>query len=349
MEGSMKRRILVTGSEGYLMSRLIDRLIADESVEKVIGLDIRDLSAERGEKYIYHNASVTSRTALKGVIDIAKPDTVVHGAWVFNPNHDDALHRAVDIDGTRNLLDAAATSKTVTHIVYTGSTTAYAGIPENADPIDPSVVRLLKEEEWGEHAEKRKNAPFPYSRDKAIVDELFAQFDATHPVMDTFWMRGSIVLGPNTKNFLNSILESRVTLGLAMFAVKGYDPHFQFCGEEDMENILYRATMERWKGVANVAGEGTIAWSALIKKFGKWQITLPESFLRWLVGVLWKLHILEFPPSMLDHIMHPWLGDITKLKQVYGYTPAVSTIDAIDQMISKINRKSDPLSPASSE
>ena len=41
-----------------------------------------------------------------------------------------------------------------------------------------------------------------------------------------------------------------------MFQVKGCDPQMQFVSEEDMINVLYKATVEKWKGVVNVAGGG---------------------------------------------------------------------------------------------
>lgn len=326
------RTILVTGSEGYLMKALIARLVEETEVAAVIGVDIvPGTGADHGPKYSYHQFSVTDGEALLALLKEAKADTVVHGAWIFNPVHDLKRHADVDIGGSETVFSAAAKSGTVTQIVYPGSTTAYAALPENNHPDGPDKLRLLKEEEWNEHKEKRKAIGYPYAKDKAIVDDYCQEFAATHPAVNLFWLRGCIVIGQKTDNLMAYIARSPFTLGLFMFQVKGYDPYFQFCGEEDMVEVLRRSTLERWSGVANVAGDGAIRFSEVIKAMGKRAIVLPEGILKGLVGLLWRLRILRFPPTLIDFTMHPWVGDITRLKEVYGYTPKLSTRQAIAQ------------------
>ena len=323
------RKILVTGSEGYLMRELIERLAADDHVESIIGVDVRK-EGKPAPKFTYHCLSVTD-SALKDIVAEQRPDTIVHGAWVFNPAHDVTKQREIDIEGSRNVLKVAAESDAVEHVVYTGSTTAYGAIAENCDPDNNEKALLLKEEDWVNFAEKRLSGGYVYSADKAVVDQMFQEFEKNHPDKNTFWIRGSIVVGPGTSNIVSYVARSPFTLGLFMFQVKGYDPEMQFASEEDMINVLYRATMEKWKGVVNVAGEGTVTYTDLAKIMGKRVLAFPAFILYPLVDILWKMRILKFPSNLIDLIRYPWVGDITKLKEHHGYTPVHTSEEAIRQ------------------
>ena len=173
------RKIAVTGSEGYLMRKLIKRLAADDRVESIIGIDIHK-EGKPAPKFTYHSASVTD-IGLKKIIEEESPDTIVHGAWVFNPARDVARQRQIDIEGSRNVLKIAAESDTVKHIIYTGSTTAYGAIAENCDPDNSNKALLLKEDDWMKNAEKRLTGGYIYSADKATVDQMFQEFEKKSP------------------------------------------------------------------------------------------------------------------------------------------------------------------------
>jgi len=243
-----------------------------------------------------------------------------------------ALQDQVDIEGTRNVINAAAANN-VENLVYLGSTTCYGTLPEN-----PSKEPFLKEEDWAEHSEKRKNVNYRYSRNKAIVDEMLQNHLKEFPVVtrNWFWIRGAIVLGPNTNNIVSYIAKSPFTFGKFMFSVSGYNPPMQFVSEFDITEILYKATMEKWAGVVNVAGNRTIKYEGMVKLLGRINIPLPAKVLYPLCSLLWKLNILKFPPSLLDLIRYPWVGDNSKLKEVYGYEPKYSSLDALLQFVETI-------------
>lgn len=320
------RKILVTGSEGYLMGQLIDKLVESEEVEKIIGVDVRPEGRD-APKYTYHRISVIDKK-LKDVAEEEEIDTIIHGAWVFNPSHDMTKQREIDIEGSRNVLAVAASVESVKNIVYTGSTTAYGAIPENVDSETGKDI-LLKEEDWQKHKEKRLAVGYVYSADKAAVDNMFQEFAKSNPDVEVFWTRASIVVGPKTENVVSYIARSPFTLGLFMFQVKGHDPLMQYISEEDITNVLYRATMEKWTGVVNVAGEGTVPYTSQAKIMGRRVLALPAWLLYPAVDLLWRLHILKFPGSLIDMIRYPWVGDITKLKEEYGFTPKHSSEEAL--------------------
>ena len=80
-------------------------------------------------------------------------------------------------------------------------------------------------------------------------------------------------------------------------------------------------------------GEGTIAYTDLAKFMGKRVIALPASILYPLVDILWNMRILKFlfKPDRPNPV--PWVGDITKLKEEYGYAPKHTSKEALLQFI----------------
>lgn len=321
-----KRRIFITGCEGYLMRQLIAKLKENPKVEEIFGIDIKEASSQEDEKFTYIQKDVTSK-ALWKIVAENNINTIIHAAWTFNPTKDTTLQDKVDIGGTRNVINAAAANN-VENLVYLGSTTCYGPLPEN-----PSEEPFLKEEDWAKHAEKRKNVDYRYSRNKAIVDEMFQEHLKEFPVVTKgwFWIRGAIVLGPKTNNVVSYIAKSPFTAGIFMFSISGCNPPMQFVSEFDITEILYKATMEKWVGVVNVAGSGTIEYTKMIKKLGRINIPLPAKILYPFCEKLWKWGWLKFPPSLLDLVRYPWVGDTTKLRKVYGYNPKHSSIDALEQ------------------
>lgn len=345
-----KLRILVTGGEGYLGRQYIKKMVNDRHTELIISIDpanrlkikqnpwkAKKLSFPEqkrfidywSEKRVIHlDFSVTDSDLIR-IVDHFRINIVAHFAWWFNPTHFLEKQRWLDIAGTENVLYAAVNSSTVEQVIYTGSSTAYGQIPENTAP--------LKEEEWTSHSRQRLAAAYPYSRHKARIDLIFQRFQRFYPKIAFFWTRAAIVLGRNTPhNIAAYVARSPFTFGRFMFKVKGFDPPMQFLSEYDMIEILFLATVKKWTGPVNAAGEGTLPYSEVIRIFGREKIELPEAVLRRLCQLGWNLRIgdksfLKFPPSLIDLIQYPWVGDIGLLQNKYDYKPLYSSVDALLQ------------------
>lgn len=298
--------ILITGSEGYLMGQLIDRLEKDPEVNQIIGIDIREVSRRKSEKYVYVKHDVTQ--PLEPVLKNATVDVIIHAAWWFNPTHDLRKQNELDFRGTTNVMKLAM-GKQVKQFIYMSSTTAYAPLPEN-----PNEPPFLKEEDWAVNADKRKNTDYRYSRNKARVDEWFQEFAKVHPKMAVCWLRAAIVIGPNTRNVVSHVADSPFTFGVFMFRVSGYDPTMQYASEKDITNVIYAALKERWTGPINVSSEGTVKYSEVIKLLGRKELCLPAWLLYPFTELLWKLRIFKFPANLIDLIRYPWVADISKLR-----------------------------------
>lgn len=323
------KTLLITGSEGYLMSKLVERLLIDPRIGKIYGMDIREKSEKTDPKYVYVRYSVTE--PFEHLFASVKIDSIIHAAWWFNPTHDLDAQDKLDLGGTFNVL-CFALKKNVRQLVYLGSSTAYAAIPEN-----PSTEPFLREEDWEYNRLKRLGANYRYSRNKATVDMwLQALTRGLDSSRKFFWMRGAIVVGPNTRNIVSYVAESPFTFGKLMFRVYGYDPPMQFISEEDMTEVLFRATLEEWEGVYNVAGRDTISFGEVIRALGRREVALPAWLLYPLVWLLWQARIFKFQPALIDLVRYPWVADISKLER--QYRPRHTSREAIERFGERVNR-----------
>lgn len=325
-------RVLVTGGEGYLGKQYIKKLVEDQRTELVVVVDPKNKKDWKENKVVHLNFSVTNPDLINIILRF-KINVVAHFAWQFNPTHYVEKQRFLDIEGTKNVLSSVTASGSVEQIIYTGSSTAYGQILQNDHP--------LKEEEWQDHFELRLATNYQYSKDKAEADFMFQNFKKENPGIYCFWTRAAIVLGPNTpNNIVSYVAKSPFTFGKLMFSVNGFNPQMQFLSEYDMTEVLFRATMEKWTGPVNVSGEGVLLYSEVIEALGKKKIELPESFLKGLCLLGWNLRVgdrsfLKFPPSLIETIQYPWVGDISCLKNEFHYTPKFSSLDALIQFKEK--------------
>jgi UDP-glucose 4-epimerase len=318
----MKQRIAITGSSGYLAQQLIKRLGSDPDVELILGLDIRPrvIQVQCPTSFLQFDLTAPCQQ-LRDHFRSHQINTALHLAWQFNPIHDLQRHRQVDVEGSRNFFSAAEAAG-VKRVIYASSATAYV------NPANPSSPPFLMEE-----CPVSGTPLYLYSKHKAEVDRIAQDFMVRHPELSVTILRPSIVLGPNTRNIVAEMLEWPWRSFPWMFQVYGADPPMQFVSEEDMAEIFYRALKSETRGVFNVAGDGTIRYSEMVRAVGKKPLALPAPFLYPLAAVLWALRFAPFPTGMLDMIRYPWVADNTRLKQVFGYVPRLSSIQALDSFI----------------
>jgi UDP-glucose 4-epimerase len=118
--------MFITGSSGYLGTRLIDKLGAIENAGAVVGADI---SAPRinTKKFTFLKMDIRD-PGMGQTLCRHRIDTVIHLAFVVKPIHDLARMHDIDCNGTRNVLQKSAEAG-VRHIVAVSSTLAYGATP----------------------------------------------------------------------------------------------------------------------------------------------------------------------------------------------------------------------------
>ena len=97
----MLKRIAITGSSGYLGTKLIEYARAEFPGVQILGLDIKPPTTVAVDVFV--QADIRSPEVTRALRAFS-PDTVIHAAFVFQPMHDDGLMRSINVDGCRNLL-----------------------------------------------------------------------------------------------------------------------------------------------------------------------------------------------------------------------------------------------------
>lgn len=115
--------VIITGGCGFVGSHLAEGLLAENPDCQIHVIDL-DTARNQVPGVHYHTCDITSSTDVESVFVETKPQTVFHVAspdpLVLNP----ARFRSVNVNGTKNLLDAAKRTKSVKAFIYTSTSSA---------------------------------------------------------------------------------------------------------------------------------------------------------------------------------------------------------------------------------
>ena len=101
-------RYLITGGSGYIGTRLVELLSRREDTEKIVICDVAPPKGGYRPKTEFERVDVRDRGAVHSALQRANPDVLVHLAFILNPSHDEDFMYDVDVNGTHNVLEAAA-------------------------------------------------------------------------------------------------------------------------------------------------------------------------------------------------------------------------------------------------
>ena len=296
--------ILITGAAGYLGRQLGQALTAQGC--KVVGID-RVASAL---DFTVFQMDIRA-AALADFMREHQVSQVVHLASIVSPGADEALEYDIDVNGTRNVLDACM-SAGVQHITITSSGAAYGYHADNPEWIDESYPL-------------RGNDSFSYSRHKRLVESLLADYRKSHPQLEQLILRPGTILGESTQNMITQLLTRK-----RLLAVKGSPSPFVFIWDQDMVNILIQGVTTRTVGIFNVAGDGALTVDNLAALTQRKVMTLPAWLLR---AALWLGHWLKLSQAGPNHLLFLQYRPVLlnqALKEDFGYTPAKSSREVFE-------------------
>jgi nucleoside-diphosphate-sugar epimerase len=307
--------VAVTGAAGYLASRLIRGLIAEERIGRILGFDVRDPEIHAA-KFVFDLVDVRNpelRRRFEGV------DIVVHLAFIMDPLQDERHMRDVNVNGSHNVFEAAAAAG-VRKIVYTSSATVYGAHADNDVPLT-------------EDSPLRANLDFSYPAHKLEVEYLVRDFREQHPGIVFTLFRPAIVFGANVDNAWSHVMEMPV-LPLA----QGHHPPMQFVHEEDVADALAFAVMNDLDGPFNLAPEGWMDSHEVLALVGRRRLDLSEPTLYRLADIMWRLGLAEAPAGIVHYVTHPWVVSGTKLA-AKGFSPRRSNPEALGETVERARGK----------
>jgi len=308
--------VAVTGASGLVGRHLLPLLAAHPDVDRVLGLDVRE--PERQPRTVEFARVDIAGTELKPLLEGI--DVVVHLAGVVDPVLDVALMARVNVEGTRHVLDAAA-SVGARRIVRISSATVYGAWPNNPVPLS-------------EDAPLRPNPRFSPAVQGAEVERLLAEWRADHPDVTITTLRSAPVVGRGAER-----LPARILLGRPPLRVRGVDMPVQVVHVDDLARALTLAATQDLPGVYNVAADGWLDMSDVRALVPRATVpALPAEALERLLDRSWELGVGEVPPGVVPYLTHPWVIANDKLKAA-GWTPAHTNADAIREAVATLPRR----------
>jgi len=289
--------VAVTGIAGYLAQRLLSSLEADDQIQRIIGID-RVAPPLGSPKLEYHEMDIREARLPKVIADA---DAVVHLAFQTDTLRDIKEMRAINVDGTANVL-AAAAAVGARSVVVLSSALVYGAHTDNPVPLT-------------EDAPLRANEDFAPAVHKLLCERLVELYRSEHPDMAVCVFRAATVFGPTVDNFVTRMLEApRLT------RVKGFDPPLQVVHEDDVAAALVFAATTRLDGIYNLAADGWLSGDEVAEISGKRRVELSEQVAFSMADRLWRAGLTAAPAGELHYVMHPWVLDIGRLAAA-GFRP----------------------------
>lgn len=304
-------RYVVTGGSGYIGSRLVERLSASAETERITICDVRPPRVFR-PKTRYEQLDVRDIGRVHQLLASERPEALVHLAFVLNPIHDERAMYEVDVNGTSNVLEAAAEAD-VRQVLVISSATAYGAFPDNPVPLT-------------EEHPVRGVSSFEYARDKAESDRICQLWANQYPDRTMTIVRPTVVFGPSVDNFILRLLTAQPFVA----NLGGEPPRMQLVHEDDLVDALTGLLAGGHRGAFNVAADGTMTLRECAEAIGRPFVRVPRRAYWALAALLWRLRISEAPPGYLHFVVNPWVVSNEKLKRTLGWEPRHTTRETFD-------------------
>jgi nucleoside-diphosphate-sugar epimerase len=320
--------VAVTGPTGTFGHGLVPLLEAEPRIATVVGVARRPFDpADHGwGKMTYRQGDVRDPTVLEEAFTGA--DVVVHLAFLITGTTSIEAIRAINVEGTVNAFRAAAAAG-ATRFVYASSVAAYGFHPDN--PIGMT-------EEWP----TRPAEHLFYAQEKAELEALLAEESARHPDIDLYLLRPPIVLGPHAVGAKSALVERLLPvarqatrlLDQVPFPVPAIAPDvpMQFIHEDDVGSALLACVLGAGPpGAYNITGDGVVTGTDLARELGFLPVPVPSGIVEQVARGLAGLPLPDVVPPVAgwaEALSHPAIMDATKAKQVLGWQPRYTSMEA---------------------
>ncbi|MEJ2478702.1 MAG: NAD-dependent epimerase/dehydratase family protein [Acidihalobacter sp.] len=296
-------RLVVSGSAGRFARVLVPRLLAEPGIgiETIHGIDHR--AADYPDpRYVHHRLDVRDPAAAEVC---AGADALVHLAFVLmggglgRRRHDRETVRAVNVEGSRLLFEAAARHG-LHRIVFISSAAVYGAWPDNPALLD-------------ETAPLRAMPGFAYAEDKVAVERLLDDFAAAHPDIAIVRLRPHAVVGPHAHPFLNRVL--RQPFYPASRALT------QCVWEDDVAEAVALALTRRATGAFNLAAQPAMSLHDMLARTRRVRLPLPLGPAAALHRLLWWLTPAVGEPGWVQGTRYPLALDTGRAERELGWRP----------------------------
>jgi len=299
--------IAITGVGGLLGRALVAELSRRGTVDRIIGLDVTDpqlgATATDVELRLLDVRDPRMADTLAGV------DVLVHLAFQMDPIRDLDEMRSVNLEGTRNVLEAARAAR-LARVVYLSSVVAYGAHADNDVPLT-------------ETSPLRGTPGFPYAEHKRDVETWLWPWHAAGEGPALTVLRSAAVLGPGVQNFITRLLELPV-----LPVIDGRLPPLQFVHLDDVVGAIVHVIEHELDGVFNVAPDGWLEHERIVGLVTRGTVEVSASLLERLIDRSLRLGVGELPPAIVELFRHPWVLANDRLRAT-GWSPQRTNEEAL--------------------
>jgi len=322
--------VAVTGPTGEMGRAVVAALDRSPAVEHIRGMARRPFepSANGWKKVSYRRGDVLNKRDVADLIDGA--DVVVHLAFIIMGSENDS--RRVNLDGSRNVFDAAARAG-AKRLVYASSVAAYGFDADNPQPLTEDVPA-------------RGTAGHYYSRQKAEVETLLA--DELHASATAAYVfRPCIVGGPQAPLLIDSLPYTQVSErlpsavlnlldGMPILKPVLPDPGipFQLVHHDDVASAMRAAVLGRGSpGIYNLAGAGQLTVKLLAEELGWYSIPVPELAVDAVAEMVGRLGFLPAEAQWIAAFREPVIMDTAKARRELRWRPKYDALQTLRETI----------------
>ncbi|WP_081847929.1 SDR family oxidoreductase [Microbulbifer sp. HZ11] len=295
------KRVLITGAAGY-----VGRLLG-ESLNKqmsVMGIDI--VQRDAGFPIL---AMDICDAALAELLRAERITHVVHLASVVSPGRDRAREYKIDVEGTRNVLEACVKAG-VSHLTLTSSGAAYGYHADN-----PAWLQ--------ESDPLRGNREFAYSDHKRLVEEMLAEYRQRHPQLKQLIFRPCSIVGATTNSKISALFSGRGILDPG-----GHNSPFVFVWDQDVIGAIEYGVTHTACGIFNLAGDDALTPAEIARLLKKPLRRPPVWLLKCILSLSFSLRLGNVQPAQVMFLQYRPVLLNHRLKTELGYQPQKTSAEA---------------------
>jgi UDP-glucose 4-epimerase len=233
--------------------------------------------------------------------------------------------KEINVIGAMQLFAACQRAERLRKVVVRSSTAVYG-----ASPHDPAMFTEGMTSRGELHG---------FGKDAFEVEGYARTMARRSPHLQLTVFRFANFIGPR----IDSAMSRYLSLRLVPTAL-GYDPRLQLVHEDDAVEVLRRAVREDHPGTFNVAGEGVIPLSRVVRLMGRASAPVVLPVASPLAEALQRLGAVDFPADQVALLVYGRGVDTSRLAEEFAWRPEHSSRDALLEFV-RARKSRGPLTP----
>ena len=312
------RRVVIAGVSSHWGSELARALERDPSVSHLAGIDTREPEADL-ERTEFIEADIRN-PVISRILPGLEPQVVVHCGIVWYPETGKparALHD-INVIGTLQLLAACEKCDGLETVIARGSAAIYG-----CEGAAPGF--------FTEDMARRYPLKTRFQRDIGELEGYFANFARRHTDVTCTMLRFQPEIGPS----LDQPLVRYLSLPVVPTQL-GFDPRLQLLHAEDATGALAAAVRNPVRGPVNVAPDGTISLTRILRLAGRPTIPIPHPLAGPLLARLGRqLGAADLYNDGIRLLRYGRGCDNSRLRAEVGYAPRFDAEGAVRDFVAK--------------